>query len=113
RWAWSADAATAGDRHCRWRILGNAVLPDRRAGSILLAGATATRRRITGFEMRLLVVEDEQTLARYLRRGLEEATMTVDLAASVDAAWRMLTLNPYDAVVLDLGLPGANGSELL
>jgi DNA-binding response OmpR family regulator len=63
--------------------------------------------------MRLLVVEDEQTLARYLRRGLEEAAWTVDVAGSVEDAWRLCLLNPYDLVVLDLGLPGADGGALL
>lgn len=63
--------------------------------------------------MRLLVVEDEQTLARYLQRGLEEAAWTVDLSDTVDAAWRLLLLNPYDLLILDLGLPGADGGELL
>jgi DNA-binding response OmpR family regulator len=63
--------------------------------------------------MRLLVVEDEQTLARHLRRGLEEAAWAVDLAGTVDEAWRLLLLNPFDVIVLDLGLPGADGSELL
>ncbi len=63
--------------------------------------------------MRLLVVEDEQTLARYLRRGLEEAAWTVDLTDTVEAAWRLVLLNPYDLIVLDLGLPGAGGGELL
>jgi DNA-binding response OmpR family regulator len=61
--------------------------------------------------MRLLIVEDEQTLARYLQRGLQEATWTADVCGSVDEAWRLL--NPYDLVVLDLGLPGADGSVLL
>jgi DNA-binding response OmpR family regulator len=63
--------------------------------------------------MRLLIVEDEQTLARYLQRGLQEATWTADVCGSVDEAWRLLLLNPYDLVVLDLGLPGADGSVLL
>lgn len=63
--------------------------------------------------MRLLVVEDERTLARYLQRGLEEAAWTVDLSGTVEEAWRLLLLNPYDLVVLDLGLPGSDGSELL
>jgi two-component system OmpR family response regulator len=63
--------------------------------------------------MRLLVVEDEQTLARHLRRGLEEATWAVDVAGTVDDAWRLVLLNPYDGIVLDLGLPGADGRELL
>ncbi len=63
--------------------------------------------------MRLLIVEDEQTLARYLQRGLQEAGWTADVAATVDDAWRLLLLNPYDLIVLDLGLPGADGSVLL
>jgi len=63
--------------------------------------------------MRLLVVEDEQTLARYLQRGLEEGAWAVDLSDTVDAAWRLLLLNPYDLLILDLGLPGADGGELL
>src|SRR5437870_1344732 len=63
--------------------------------------------------MRLLVVEDEPTLARYLRRGLEEAAWTVDLADTVEAAWRLVLLNPYDLIVLDLGLPGVDGGALL
>jgi DNA-binding response OmpR family regulator len=63
--------------------------------------------------MRLLIVEDEETLAGYLRRGLEEAAWTPDVTATVEDAWRLLLLNPYDLVVLDLGLPGADGRELL
>jgi DNA-binding response OmpR family regulator len=63
--------------------------------------------------MRLLVVEDEQTLAGYLRRGLEESAWTVDVSGTVEDAWRLVLLNPYDLVVLDLGLPGADGRELL
>ncbi len=63
--------------------------------------------------MRLLVVEDEQALARHLQQGLEEASWTVDLCGSVDEAWRCILINPYDLIVLDLGLPGEDGGELL
>jgi DNA-binding response OmpR family regulator len=63
--------------------------------------------------MRLLVVEDEKTLARYVRKGFEEASWAVDLAADVEEGWRLLLSNPYDLLLLDLGLPGADGSELL
>jgi two-component system, OmpR family, copper resistance phosphate regulon response regulator CusR len=63
--------------------------------------------------MRLLIVEDEQTLARYLQRGLQEAAWTADVSGSVAEAWRLLLLNPYDLMVLDLGLPGDDGSVLL
>ena len=63
--------------------------------------------------MRLLVVEDERDLARHLRRGLEEAAWTVDVCECVEDAWQQLRLNPYDLVLLDLGLPDQDGSELL
>jgi two-component system copper resistance phosphate regulon response regulator CusR len=63
--------------------------------------------------MRLLIVEDEPALARHLRRGLEEAAWTADVSDRVDDAWRLVLLNPYDLIVLDLGLPGADGFELL
>ena len=63
--------------------------------------------------MRLLVVEDERDLARHLRRGLEEAAWTVDVCERVEDAWQQLLLNPYDVVLLDLGLPDQDGSELL
>ena len=63
--------------------------------------------------MRLLVVEDERALARHLQKGLREAAWTVDLSERVDDAWRLLLLNPYDLVVLDLGLPDTDGTELL
>ncbi|MGH7789362.1 MAG: response regulator [Candidatus Binatia bacterium] len=63
--------------------------------------------------MRLLVVEDEPALARHLKRGLEEAAWTVDVSDRVDDAWRLLMANDYQLVVLDLGLPGADGTELL
>ena len=63
--------------------------------------------------MRLLVVEDERDLARQLRRGLEESAWTVDVGERVEDAWQQLLLNPYDVVLLDLGLPDQDGSELL
>lgn len=63
--------------------------------------------------MRLLVVEDEQALARHLQQGLEEASWAVDLCGTVTDAWRLILLNPYDLIVLDLGLPGEDGGQLL
>ena len=46
-------------------------------------------------------------------RACEEAAWTVDVVRPVDEAWRLLLLNPYDLIVLDLGLPDADGGELL
>jgi len=63
--------------------------------------------------MRALVVEDEDRLARSLERGLREAAWTVDTTNTVVEAWRLVKLNPYDAIVLDLGLSDTDGSVLL
>lgn len=63
--------------------------------------------------MRLLVVEDERTLARHLQKGFEEAAWAVDVAHRADEAWRLILLNPYDLIILDLGLEDADGMQLL
>ena len=62
--------------------------------------------------MRLLVVEDEERLAESLRRGLERDGFAVDIAANgTDGLW-MAQENAYDAIVLDLMLPGVNGFQV-
>ena len=62
--------------------------------------------------MRLLVVEDEKKLAMSLKRGLEADGFAVDVALDgTDGLWRA-TEHPYDAIVLDIMLPGINGYEL-
>ena len=62
--------------------------------------------------MRLLVVEDEQRLAAGLRKGLEAEGFAVDVVHSgIDGLW-MARENPFDAIVLDVMLPGANGYQV-
>ena len=62
--------------------------------------------------MRLLVVEDEPKLAALLRRGLVEEGHAADVAGSgEDALWRARSTE-YDAIVLDLMLPGIDGLEV-
>ena len=63
--------------------------------------------------MRLLVVEDDAALRRGLVQGLANHGFAVDAAESAEAAADLLSLSPYDLLVLDLGLPGADGSTLL
>ena len=59
--------------------------------------------------MRLLVVEDEKAMAAGLRDGLEAEGFAVDVAADgVDGLW-LARENSYDAIVLDLMLPGIDG----
>jgi len=61
--------------------------------------------------MRILVVEDEPKMAGLLRRGLAEEGYAVDVAATGDDAVWMGDAVDYDAIVLDVMLPGLNGIE--
>ena len=62
--------------------------------------------------MRILVVEDEPKLARLLERGLVEEGHAADVARSGEDALWMARSVEYDAIVLDLMLPGMNGIEV-
>lgn len=59
--------------------------------------------------MRVLVVEDEEGLAEGLRRGLESEGFATDVATTGTEGLWMAQEHPYDAIVLDLMLPGLNG----
>jgi two-component system OmpR family response regulator len=62
--------------------------------------------------MRVLVVEDERRMAALLGRGLREEGYAVDVAHDgVDAVW-MGSENAYDAIVLDVLLPGFDGFDV-
>ena len=61
--------------------------------------------------MRVLVVEDEVKMAALLRRGLEEEGMAVDVAVSGEDAMPRAEATDYDAIVLDVMLPGTDGFE--
>ena len=59
--------------------------------------------------MRILVVDDERRLAAGVRAGLEAEGFAVDVAHDgTDGLW-LARENPYDAIVLDIMLPGVNG----
>jgi two-component system, OmpR family, response regulator len=62
--------------------------------------------------MRVLVVEDEEALADLLRRGLSEAGFRVDVVHDGPEAIQRATVGPFDAIVLDVMLPGADGFEV-
>src|SRR5262245_29661676 len=63
--------------------------------------------------MRILVVEDDGALASALGSGLTAHGLAADRAPSAERALDLIALNPYDAIVLDLGLPGADGLTLV
>jgi len=64
-------------------------------------------------DLHLLVVEDEIQLAKNLARGLGEEGFSVLSAASAEAAQRAVANGIFDAIVLDLRLPGKDGLEFL
>src|SRR6266571_2364950 len=64
--------------------------------------------------MRILVVEDEQKVASFIRQGLQEERHSVDVAGDgAEAIDLLLALPPYDLVVLDLMLPKRDGFAVL
>jgi two-component system copper resistance phosphate regulon response regulator CusR len=64
--------------------------------------------------MRILVVEDERKVAKFIRQGLEEEGHAVEVAGDGTTALDLLVGGPpYDLVVLDLMLPGTDGLTVL
>jgi len=63
--------------------------------------------------MKILIVEDEPKVGRFVENALSEQAYTVRLVGSCAAARDALADSPYDAVVLDLGLPDGDGLALL
>jgi len=62
--------------------------------------------------MRILVVEDDRKVARFIQQGLEEEGHAVDVAGDGEEGGRFAQVNPYDVVVLDIQLPKKNGLQL-
>jgi len=62
---------------------------------------------------RVLVVEDEPSMLRALGTNLRARGYDVDLASSGESALDLAARNPPDAVILDLGLPGIGGMEVI
>lgn len=64
--------------------------------------------------MRVLIVEDEQRLARNIARVLEEeVSFVVDISTDGEDGRHMAMTNPYDLIILDLMLPVVSGMEIL
>jgi len=63
--------------------------------------------------MRILVVEDERKIATFIQRGLKECGFVVDIVHRGDDALEIIEGNNFDAVVLDIMLPGRDGLSVL
>ncbi|MGN8026258.1 response regulator transcription factor [Microbacterium sp. 22242] len=62
--------------------------------------------------MRVLIVEDEPSLAGAVRDGLRLAAIAADIAGDGNTALELLDLNPYDVAVLDRDIPGPSGDDI-
>jgi DNA-binding response OmpR family regulator len=63
--------------------------------------------------MRILVVEDEEKVASFIRKGLEQMSYTVEVAPTGEEALGMALVTRYDALVLDVMLPGRDGLSVV
>ena len=63
--------------------------------------------------MRILVAEDEKKIALLVRKGLVEQGYAVDVCHRGDEALTMASTEPYDAIILDIMLPGRDGLSVL
>jgi two-component system OmpR family response regulator len=63
--------------------------------------------------MKILIVEDDATIAEFIARGLEEAGFAVDIARDGAAGTGLAFSRPYDAAIVDLMLPGKDGLAVL
>ena len=63
--------------------------------------------------MRVLLVEDEEKVARFVARGLKAERYAVDVAADGNSGLDHIKAYTYDLIILDLNLPGMSGTDLL
>ncbi len=62
--------------------------------------------------MRILLVEDERKVASFIARALRENSYAVDIAESGEKALELTTDVTYDAILLDVRLPGLSGIQV-
>lgn len=63
--------------------------------------------------VKVLVIEDERKIAAMVRKSLEAAGFVVDLCGDGDEGLELATSRPYDAIVLDIMVPGRDGLSIL
>ena len=62
--------------------------------------------------MRVLLIEDDVTITRLLKEGLEDESYTVDVVNDGSEGYRTAAADDYDVIILDIMLPGMNGYEV-
>ena len=63
--------------------------------------------------MRILLVEDEEKVARFIRVGLKAERFAIDSARDGRTGLQLAQINPYDLLIVDLMLPELSGTELI
>src|SRR5438105_5125684 len=63
--------------------------------------------------MRILLIEDEEKVASFIKKGLEQSAFTVDWAPSGEEGLEHARANEYHAILLDLMLPGKDGLQVV
>ncbi len=71
----------------------------------------APRERVS--DMRILVIEDEHKVARFIKKGLEAECYAVDIATDGQRGLELALAYDYDLLILDVMLPGVSGSDIL
>lgn len=62
--------------------------------------------------MTILIIEDEQKVASFIKKGLEEQQFTVEVESDGEAGLKAALDKDYDIIILDILLPGLNGREI-
>lgn len=62
--------------------------------------------------MRILLVEDDRGITRFIAKGLREESYAVDITGDGDDALYKLSISDYDAVILDVMIPGRDGYQV-
>ena len=65
------------------------------------------------FVMKILLVEDEERISSFVRKGLQEQRFDVEVCADGNEAYTLATTQRYDVIVLDIMLPGRDGLSIL
>ncbi|MEM9281101.1 MAG: response regulator transcription factor [Verrucomicrobiota bacterium] len=63
--------------------------------------------------MRVLVIEDQKRIASFIEKGLKEQGFVLDVVRDGDEGYDLASTEPYDAIVLDIMLPGRDGLSIL
>lgn len=63
--------------------------------------------------MKILLVEDDKSISRFIAKGLKEKGYVVDIAHEGEEGLQLIVGRSYDMVILDILLPGLNGYEIL